>query len=207
MHSVNRILELIGIRSLFIFLITASAIYMAITLPFKGLTEQGHKVLAVVIISLAFWVFKKDNMPYFIGFSILAAGCLILRIPINTITIGFTNNAIWVLIPALFSGFAIVKTGLGRRITYFVLRVSGINYPAICLGWFITGVILSVLTPSIIVRLAILMPIAMNIVEACKVPYRSKGSALICFMAWGAAIFPGNGWMTGSLWGIIMMGF
>lgn len=67
--------------------------------------------------------------------------------------------------------------------------------------------LLSALTPSITVRLAIMMPIAMSLVEACKLPDRSNGSALICFVAFATALLPGTGWQTGSLWGIFMMGF
>ena len=35
---------------------------------------------------------------------------------------GYTSSAVWVLIPALFFGFALIKTGLGKRIAYFVLK-------------------------------------------------------------------------------------
>ncbi|MBF0508516.1 MAG: anion permease, partial [Deltaproteobacteria bacterium] len=50
-------------------------------------------------------------------------------------------------------------------------------------------------------------PIAINLVEACRLPDRSRGSALICLVAWASALLPGTGWLTGSLWGPFMMGF
>jgi Na+/H+ antiporter NhaD/arsenite permease-like protein len=51
------------------------------------------------------------------------------------------------------------------------------------------------------------MPIAAGFVEICRIPQRSRGSALICLTAWAAALMPGIGWQTGSLWGIIIPGF
>jgi di/tricarboxylate transporter len=111
------------------------------------------------------------------------------------------------LIPAFFFGFALLKTGLGKRIAHFVLKSLEPNYLNICVSWLIIGLILSALTPSITVRLSIVMPIALSFIEAYRIPERSRGSALICLTAWAAAILPGIGWQTGSLWGIIMPGF
>ena len=135
------------------------------------------------------------------------AGCLIFKLPLAAITTGYTSSAIWVLIPALFFGFALLKSGLGKRIAYFVLKSFEPSYLTICISWLIIGLILSALTPSITVRLSIVMPIALSFIEACRIPERSRGSALICLTAWAAAILPGIGWQTGSLWGIIMPGF
>jgi anion transporter len=192
----------IGVLS---FLFAAAAI--AFTKPFSGLTSQGHYVMGITLVCLSMWVFRGSSVPYFAGVAILAAGCLIFKLPLGTVVSGYVSSAIWVLIPALFFGFALVKTGLGRRIAYFVLTFFKPSYLTICVSWFIIGLILSLLTPSITVRLAVVMPIALGLVEACGIPDRSRGSALICLVAWGTAILPGTGWQTGSLWGIIMMGF
>jgi anion transporter len=134
-------------------------------------------------------------------------GCLAYKVPLSAVAGGYASSAVWVLIPALFFGFALVKSGLGRRIAYYVLSLFQPSYATICLSWFIIGLLLSALTPSITVRLSIVMPIAMSVVEACKIPERSKGSALIGLVAWGTALLPGTAWLTGSLWGIFMMGF
>lgn len=183
------------------------AFLIGITEPFQGLAPQGQRMLAVTLAGFAFWIFRPPEVPYFAGGAIILAGALILKIPLDVVTSGYTSSATWVLIPSLFFGFALVKTGLGQRISYAVLKSFRPTYGNICVSWFIIGVFLSALTPSITVRLAIVMPIALSLVEACRITDRSEGSALICFAAYAAVLLPGTGWQTGSLWGIFMMGF
>jgi di/tricarboxylate transporter len=194
-------------RKLSIFAFVVLAISIASVKPFSSLSPQGHGVLGAALVCLAYWIFKTDSMPFSAGGAILLAGGLIFKLPLDIVTKGYTSPAVWVLVPALFFGFTLIKTGLGKRIAYFVLKTFSPSYLTICISWFIIGIALSALTPSITVRMVIMMPIAISLVEACKLEDRSKGSALICFTAWGTALFPGIGWQTGSLWGIFMMGF
>ena len=51
------------------------------------------------------------------------------------------------------------------------------------------------------------MPIAMGVIDACKLKYNSKGSAFIALIAFAMCLLPGTGWLTGSLSGPIMVGF
>ena len=194
-------------KKLGILVFVVCAFVVGLAKPFAGLAPQGHYIIAVTLISLALWIFKTDSIPYIAGGVLFLAGCLIFKLPLAAITTGYTSSAIWVLIPAFFFGFALLKSGLGKRIAHFVLKSFEPSYLNICVSWLIIGLILSALTPSITVRLSIVMPIALSFIEACRIPERSRGSALICLTAWAAAILPGIGWQTGSLWGIIMPGF
>ena len=149
-------------KKLGILVFVVCAFVIGLVRPFAGLAPQGHYIIPVTLISLALWVFKTDSVPYIAGGALFLAGCLIFKLPLTAITVGYTSSAIWVLIPALFFGFALLKTGLGKRIAYFVLKTFEPNYLTICVSWFIIGLILSALTPSITVRLSIVMPIAMS---------------------------------------------
>lgn len=194
-------------RKLGIFTFVVIAVMIATVSPFSGLSAQGNAMIGVMLACLALWIFRTDSMPFFAGGAVLLAGGLIFKLPLDVVAKGYTSSAVWVMIPALFFGFVLMKTGLGKRIAYFVLKTFEPGYLSICISWFLIGLALSALTPSITVRLAIVMPIAINLVEACKLLDRSEGSALICFTALGTALLPGTGWQTGSLWGIFMMGF
>jgi anion transporter len=183
------------------------ALVLALVRPFTGLSGEGHYVCSTILIALALWIFRPGRVPYLAGSAVLIAGSVLFGVPLGVVTSGFTSPGVWVLIPALYLGYALAKTGLGKRIAYFVLKSFRPGYFTITLSWLIIGLVLSALTPSITVRLSVVMPIAMNLVEGCGLNYRSRGSALICLAAWGGAVLPGTGWLTGSLWGPFMMGF
>ncbi len=183
------------------------AAFIIFAKPISGLSAQGNGMIGVTLLGLSFWIFRPVTYPYFVGGAIILSGALLLKVPLDVVIKGYTSPAVWVLIPALFYGFALMKTGLGKRIAYTVLKTFKPSYMGLCVSWFIIGLALSALTPSITVRLAIVMPIAIGLVEACKLEDKSRGSAFICFVAFATALLPGIGWQTGSLWGIFMMGF
>jgi anion transporter len=119
---------------------------------------------------------------------------------------GFTQSAIWTLVPALFFGFTLQKTGLGKRIALAIIKLFKPSYISLVFAWVLIGVALSLLTPSSTVRVAIMIPIAVQCCELCKLEKGSKGNSLILLTAFGMAILPGSGWMSGVLWGPIISG-
>ena len=210
-------------------LFTLLGLIVILMKPFagSGLEPLGHEILGAVIIALGLWIFKPNNVPLFAGCSVIilcslamitahvragmlnpVTGLAYTNAEIFSIsTNGYVTSTVWTLIPALYFGFVLQKTGLGKRLAYMVLKSFKPSWASMALSWLIIGVILSALTPSITVRIAIVIPIAMGIVEACKLEPRSKGSAFVLILAWGMCVFPGTGWLTGSLSGPIMQGF
>jgi len=188
-------------------IVTLMALMTAMIKPFAGLAPLGHYVVASVMITLGLWIFKPGGVPFLAGSAFLVAGSLMLGLKYHVVASGFVSPAVWILIPALYFGFVLQKTGLGKRIAYSVLKSFTPSWATMALSWFIIGMALSALTPSITVRLAIVMPIALGIIDACKQEYNSKGSAYIALIAFAMCIFPGTGWLTGSLSGPIMIGF
>ena len=187
--------------------VTLMALIVSLVKPFSGLAPLGHYVISSLLVTLAFWIFKPGGIPFLAGCAFLVASGLMLGLKYNVVTAGFVSSAVWILIPALYFGFVLQKTGLGQRIAYLVLKSFTPSWATMALSWFIIGLALSALTPSITVRLAIVMPIALGVIDACKQKYNSKGSAYIALIAFGMCIFPGTGWLTGSLGGPIMIGF
>ncbi|MGI6119528.1 MAG: hypothetical protein ACOYIB_02985, partial [Desulfosporosinus sp.] len=51
--------------------------------------------------------------------------------PPATVFSGFTSPALWTLIPALFLGFVLAKTGLGKRIAYLGMKSTKLSYAGI----------------------------------------------------------------------------
>lgn len=182
-------------------------LYVGLASPFAPeLSPVGHKVLMALIFTIGMWVFKPWGIPFSVG------GCLFLLLTMAygiappKVFSGFTSPALWTLIPALFFGYVLIKTGLGKRLAFMVLQVFKPSYPMLILAFVVIGLVLSALTPSITVRCVIIVPTAVSVIEACKLELKSSGSALLLLSAWVMAVIPGTGWLTGSLHGPIIMG-
>ncbi|HHU86290.1 MAG: SLC13 family permease [Pelotomaculaceae bacterium] len=205
--STEKVSILSNPKNIGVLIVCLTALFIGIIKPFNGLPPVGHHMVGVVIVTLGLWIFKPNNVPFMAGCALLVAGGLVFGLNLNTVAAGFISSSVWILIPALYFGFVLQKTGLGKRIAYMVLKLFEPGWVNMAISWFIIGIALSALTPSITVRLAIVMPIAMGVIDACKLKYNSKGSAFIALIAFAMCLLPGTGWLTGSLSGPIMVGF
>jgi anion transporter len=183
-------------------------LYIFLAKPFAlELTMQGHFILTALSITIGLWIFRPFEIPFSIGGAFFMASMLAVGIPASAVFSGFSGSAVWTLIPALFFGFALAKTGLGKRIAYYGMKIAHLSYGGLLLMWTVIGIALSMLTPSINVRVVIVTPIVLNCVDICKFEKGSKERSLILLTAWAMAIIPGTGWLTGSLTGPILNGF
>jgi len=183
------------------------ALSIALIRPFTGLAQQGHIVFASILAGLAFWIFHPANAPFFTGVCIMFLGCLLAGLPMEAVAGGFGGSALWILIPAMFFGFALMKTGLGKRIAYVILNSIEPSYPMILFGWLVIGIVLSLITPVIMVRFLIMTPIAILLADNCGLPLHSSGRSLLVISSWIISIFPGTAWMNGALYGPTLTSF
>mgnify|MGYP002857725494 CR=1 FL=1 len=200
----NKILSYIGT-----IIVTICAVFLIILKPVSALDAQGNLVLAGIVITLGLWIFKPFGLPFSGGALFFAAYLLAVGMPPSTVFSGFTQSAVWTLMAALFFGFVLKKTGLGYRMALLILKLFKPSYVTLSLAWAIIGIILSVLTPSMTVRVAIVMecqPIAANCCELCGLKPGSRGNSLILLTAFAMALIPGAGWLTGSLTGPVLQG-
>jgi anion transporter len=183
------------------------AIIIMLIKPFSPeLNETGQMVLGGLFITVGIWVFKPFGLPFSIGGVFFAFFLLVQKLPPSVVFVGFTQSALWTLIPALFFGYVLQKTGLGKRIALSIIKLFKPSYLSMILAWTLIGVVLSILTPSITVRVAIVIPIAVHCCELFNLENGSKGRSLILLTAFAMALLPGTGWLSGALWGPIIQG-
>ena len=188
-------------------LIVAAALFIMMGKPFSAnLSAPAHLMLGGILITLSIWIFKPFSLSYSVGGIFLAFFSLILGLRPAVVFSGFTQPAVWTLVPALFFGYTLQKTGLGKRIAMAIIRLFKPSYISLVFAWVVIGVILSALTPSITVRVAIVIPIAVQCCELYKLEKGGKGSSLILLTAFAMALLPGSGWQSGALWGPIISG-
>jgi len=188
-------------------LLVLIAVIIMVVKPFSGhLSDIGQIMMGGILITLSIWIFKPFNLFYSAGGLFLAFFALAIGLKPATVFSGFTQPAIWTLVPALFFGYTLQKTGLGKRIALAIIRLFKPSYGSLVFAWVLIGVFLSILTPSITVRVAIAVPIAVQCCELCQLKKGSKGNSLILLTAFAMALIPGTGWLTGSLHGPILSG-
>ncbi|MCL2066210.1 MAG: anion permease [Treponema sp.] len=184
-----------------------AALWIMLAAPFKPALEQiGHLMLGAVLIAIGIWVLKPFALPYSMGALFLAAFALIAGLRPAIVFSGFAESAVWTLVPALFFGTVLRKTGLGKNIAFAIIRLFRPSYPSLITAWVIIGIVLSIFTPSMTVRVAIMIPIAVQCCELCDLKKGSRGQSLIMLTAFTMALLPGSGWLTGVLWGPIIQG-
>ncbi|MCF7848902.1 MAG: anion permease [Kiritimatiellales bacterium] len=181
-------------------------IFLAVANPITSLSPLGHSVLMGLLVGVGFWIFQPGKMPFAVASCLVMAIFLVTGVDQKLVFAGFTGDATWILIPATAFGYVLTKTGLGRRVAFLVIKLFKPTYLNMTIAWLIIGLILSAFTPSILIRIAIVMPIAAGCASTLKLEPGSKGNAFILLVAWAMAVVPGSGWLTGSLWGPITLG-
>ncbi len=61
---------------------------------------------------------------------------------------GFANDTAWFLFGALLLGVIATRSGVARRLAYFIMLRVGITYPRILLGLILTDFLLTFVVPS-----------------------------------------------------------
>lgn len=182
------------------------AVILMAARPFDDLSGLGHCVMGFTIMMVGGWIFRPWDMPCSVSGLFFLGAMLVAGMPPATVFLGFSQNALWTLIPALYFGFALQKTGLGQRIAVYLLKAFPSNWGAVICAWAIIGLVLSLVTPSMTVRAAIMVSVAAQCCRLYGLPKGSTSAALLQLTALMMSIVPGNGWLTGTLTGPIIQG-
>ncbi|MCL2049688.1 MAG: SLC13 family permease [Defluviitaleaceae bacterium] len=174
--------------------------------PIQGLEQNGQIMLGAMLAALCIWIFKPFGLTYAIGGLVLALTGLVIGLDPVVVFSGFTQTALWTLIPAFFFGYTLQKTGLGKRIALSIIKLCRPTYTSLIFTWVPIGVVLSILTPATTVRVAIIVPIAVQCCELFDMKKNSRGNSLIILTAFAMALVPGSGWLTGVIWGPFIQG-
>jgi anion transporter len=183
-----------------------AGLFLALATPIHSLGLVGHKVLMCLLVGVGFWIFQPGKMPFAVASFVVMSLLLLFGIDKSLVFGGFTSDTVWILIPATAFGYVLTKTGLGRRLAFLVMKTFKPTNLNLALAWLVIGLILSAFTPSILIRISIIIPIAAGCASTLKLKEGSKGNAFILLLAWTMAVIPGSGWITGSLYGPISIG-
>ncbi|NOY09244.1 MAG: DASS family sodium-coupled anion symporter [Spirochaetes bacterium] len=153
------------------------------------LSLSGQSALAVLLFALILWM--TEALPFHITGLIGVFLLAVFKVGTfkEVVRAGFGNHIFIFFIGVLILSAFITHSGLGKRISVFLLSLTGNRTSMVILGFLIIGLILSMWLTNLAVA-AMLMPLARSIlIEEGVVPMKSKfGKALMISICWGAII-------------------
>ncbi|TVQ40090.1 MAG: DASS family sodium-coupled anion symporter [Spirochaetaceae bacterium] len=153
------------------------------------LTPQGQTTMGILVFALLLWI--SEAIPFHI--TGLLGTILIALFGVasfqDVIMIGFGNHIFIFFIGVLVMSSFITRSGLGNRISVYLLSRTGNSTSAIVFGFLVAGMFLSMWITNTAVA-AMLMPLGVSILKEEGVqPMKSKfGKGLMIACAWGPIV-------------------
>lgn len=153
------------------------------------LTPAGQIAMGVLLFALVLWI--TEVIPFHI--TGLMAVILLALLQVDTfqeiVMIGFGNHIVVFFIGVLTLSAFITHSGLGKRISVFLLSKTGNSTAMILLGFLTAGALLSMWITDMAVA-AMLMPLGVSILreEGLKPLKSNFGRALMISCCWGPTI-------------------
>jgi len=153
------------------------------------LSPAGQTAMGILLFALILWM--TEAVPFHITglLSIFMLSLLQVGSFKDIVSIGFGNHIIVFFIGVLTLSSFITHSGLGNRISVYLLSKTGNRTSIIILGFLVVGALLSMWITNTAVA-AMLMPLGVSILkEEGVTPLKSNfGKALMIAAAWGPII-------------------
>ncbi len=146
------------------------------------------RAAALMIPAIALWA--TGVLPaHLTGVAFLLFAMLLAVAPAAVVFSGFYSIAVWLVFSGLVLGVAVRSTGLGARISENLLGVFGASYRSLVGGIMIVGVVFSLILPSSLGRIIILLPLIVALADRLGFEVGSNGrSGLVMAAGFGTLI-------------------
>ncbi|MDC7233828.1 MAG: DASS family sodium-coupled anion symporter [Spirochaetales bacterium] len=156
----------------------------------KGyLSLQGQISMGILLFCLIMWM--TEALPFHITGMLGVVLLSVFNVDSfkNIVRAGFGNHIITFFIGVLILSAFITKSGLGKRISVFLLSRTGNNTGLIIAGFMLVGALLSMWITNMAVA-AMLLPLGVSILEeeGCERQKSNFGKALMIACVWGPLI-------------------
>jgi len=181
--------------------VIVSGAILALPTPHE-LSPLAHRVLAIAAFTVILWVFQVMNTG--ISAILMMALMILAHVKASLALSGYSSPQFWILLVVLFYGFAMQKTGLAQRLSFYILSLFPGTFTGILWAFFLIGLVLALGIPSMTVRTAIMVPIAWALVQSVGLAPQSRATALVMLTAVEMAVLPGCAILYGSLFGPVV---
>jgi len=114
------------------------------------------------------------------------------------------STVIWISFGGIIIANILMTSGLAKRIAYFTILKAGGSFTGTLVGIMLAGIIINPFVPSVMGKMAIIVPIAIGICQALDLEAKSRGASAVMMAAFLAIATPRLGYLTGD-GGIPMM--
>ncbi|HKU17579.1 MAG TPA: SLC13 family permease [Steroidobacteraceae bacterium] len=170
---------------------SAFGVLAAIVLWFAPLPlePKAQQALAIGVLLIAFWI--TEILPHAVTGLL---GCWLFWalgvVPARVALGGFSSDAPWFLMGALFIGAMATESGLAKRLAYTMLSKVGTSFPRVLLAFIITDFVMTFMVPAGPPRVILLGTIIMGLVATYGLAKDSNISkALLLAITFSATLF------------------
>jgi len=163
-----------------------------------ALSTAGKDAIAILLFAIILWVSEALPFPITALLVLLAASSLRVCSFGRAVELGFGHPVIMFFVGVLLMAASVTHSGVGARITFFILRHVGSSAKGVILGFLCVSALLAMWT-STLGGAAMSTPLAYAILRQLDIkPLRSNfGRALMIACSWGA-LFGGVATPAGS---------
>jgi sodium-dependent dicarboxylate transporter 2/3/5 len=195
-------------RKLVYFFVGLAIIGLSFLLPLpEGLKPAAMATLAVMAVTVLWWV--TETLPVPVTAMMVPVWLHMLNVvPLRkAVTESFGDNFVPFLIGVLALSVAFNRSGLGKRLTYILLSVSGTRVKSVIGVYLFVSFALSMFITDVAV-VAMMLPVAIGLVKSagCKPGESNFGRAMMMAIMFGSTL-GGIGTPSGVTANIITMGF
>ena len=167
--------------------------------------KTALRVLGVTVLAVCWWsgaVFPD----WLTAIAMLTLWTLLGGFPFSTVFGSFAGTSTWIIFGAFCLATAISKTGLFKRLSWFLLQVFPPTFQGQTLAMIVIGLICSPLIPSATAKALLGVSIAMGLADTMEYAADSKGRYGMFFAAWAGFGLSAPIFVSGSVYGYTLMG-
>lgn len=139
----------------------------------QGLSGEGQRCLALFIAVFILYIF--ESLPCaVISLAIVPLLVLLRIVDVGAALSGFAASATYLIVGSFILTAAMMKTGLGKRVTCLLLSRVGSSPRRISFGIVLVNILMAFLIPSTTARTAMLLPVCVQLIEQCGGAGRAK---------------------------------
>lgn len=166
-------------------LILGIAVVIAVSLaPLEGISREGQLCFAFTLMSVAFWIFKVMDSSFVAGLFLMLLVIFQVGEP-ATVFAAWTDPLMWLVIGSFLIAQAVVESGLGSRLTYWLLIKTAKSFRSLIVVVFLISILLSLLIPNPWPRAFILAGVMKEVAASTSLGKKDKATL-------GLSVFAGS---------------